>query len=224
MVINDFSYNRQIFPNYRAVTAKVKKFLIKFLDPSSRRKVEITMAEIPKDVDQAEGKLENAPLEQAQDSASKKKISPKVLLGCIIGLALLLFLGGGWFLYKHFSAPQEEEKKISQAEEGKDTLPLVNCFVAIPEAVVNLRSQKPKGNILRTTLVLQIYNREDEQKIKEFTPIILDQVLSYLRDQSVNDLEGPGLERMRQAILLRINNIVRPIKVYRVILKDFIIQ
>lgn len=224
MVINDFSYNRQIFPNCRTVTAKVKKFLIKFLDPSSRRKVEITMADTPKDVEQSEEKLESAHLEQAQATATRKKISPMVLLGCIIGFVFLLLFGGGWLIYKNFSSPPAEEKKNSQAEEGKDTLPLGNYFVAIPEAVVNLRSQKPKGNILRTTLVLQIYNKEDEQRIKEFTPIILDQVLSYLRDQSVSDLEGPGLERMRQAILLRINNIVRPIKVYRVILKDFIIQ
>ena len=55
-------------------------------------------------------------------------------------------------------------------------------------------------------------------------PIILDQLLSYLRDQSISDLEGPGLERMREAILLRISNIVRPIKIHRAILKDFIIQ
>ena len=224
MVINDFSYNRQIFPNYRAVTVKVKKFLIKFLDPSSRRKVEITMADIPKDVDETEEGAQNTLLNQTQDGAKKKKISPKVLLGCIIGLMILVFCGGGWFLYKHFSSLSEEEKKNAQVEDGKNIVPQINCFVAIPEAVVNLRSTKPKGNILRTTFILQIYNKEDEQKIKEFTPLILDQILSYLRDQSVNDLEGPGLERMRQAILLRINNIIRPIKIYRVILKDFIIQ
>jgi flagellar basal body-associated protein FliL len=45
-----------------------------------------------------------------------------------------------------------------------------------------------------------------------------------LRDQSVGDLEGPGLDRMREAILLRINNIVRPIKIHRIVLRDFIIQ
>jgi flagellar basal body-associated protein FliL len=182
------------------------------------------MAEIPKDVDEIEEGAENILTEQAQVSASKKKISPKVLLGCIIGLVFLVLCTGGWFLYKHFSSSPEEKKNPQIMEEGKDTIPQINCFISIPEVVVNLRSNKPKGNILRTTLVLQIYSKEDEQKIKEFTPIILDQTLSYLRDQSVNDLEGPGLERMRQAILLRINNIIRPLKIYRVILKDFIIQ
>ncbi len=224
MVINDFSYNRQIFPNYRAVAVKVKKFLIKFGDPSSRSKVETTMADTPKDVEETEEGVKSKLLEQAQNNISKKTLSLKVLLGCIITLVIFVLYVGGWFLYKHFSAHPEEEKKNSQTEEGLDAIPLINCFLAIPEAVVNLRSTKPKGNILRTTLILQMYKKEDEPKIKEFTPIILDQVLSYLRDQSVNDLEGPGLERMRQALLLRINNIVRPLKVYRVILKDFVIQ
>ena len=96
--------------------------------------------------------------------------------------------------------------------------------MTIPEIVVNLRSISSKGNILRSTFALQIYNKQDEPKIREFMPIILDQMLSYLRDQSINDLEGPGLERMREAILLRVNNVVRPIKVHRVVLKDFIIQ
>lgn len=183
------------------------------------------MAEIPKDIDETEEGAENASPEQDQANTSKKKISPKVLLGYIIGLVFLVFCTGGWFLYKHFSSPQAEDKKDYQTiEEGKDIIPQTNCFITIPEVVVNLRSSKPKGNILRTTLVLQIYTKEDEPKIKEFTPVILDQTLSYLRDQSVNDLEGPGLERMRQAILLRINNIIRPLKIYRVILKDFIIQ
>jgi flagellar basal body-associated protein FliL len=99
-----------------------------------------------------------------------------------------------------------------------------NYYVPIPEIVVNLRSVNTKGNILRTNLSLQVYHKEDEVKIKEFMPVILDQILSYLRDQSVGDLEGPGLDRMREAILLRINNIVRPIKIHRIVLRDFIIQ
>lgn len=169
------------------------------------------MADQPKDIDETEKELKKQTEEQAQNSIKKKKIPSKVLLSSTIVSVILMFSVAGWYFYNHHSIHNEAS-------------PEANYYVSIPEIVVNLRSVSSKGNILRATYSLQIYNKEEEPKIKEFMPIILDQVLSYLRDQSINDLEGPGLERMREAILLRINNIVRPIKIHRVVLKDFIIQ
>ncbi len=169
------------------------------------------MAYQPKDIDETEKELKNQIEEQAQSSTKNKKIPSKVLLASTIVSLILIFFISSWFIYDRFLQHSE-------------TLQETNYYVAIPEIVVNLRSVNPKGNILRATFSLQICNKEEEPKIKEFMPIILDQLLSYLRDQSINDLEGPGLARMREAILLRINNIIRPIKIHRVVLKDFIIQ
>jgi flagellar basal body-associated protein FliL len=161
--------------------------------------------------DQTSYTLKNEIEELVERGIRKKKVSPKVLLVNTILFIILLFCVCGWFIYDHFSDHNTTHREI-------------NCYVSIPEIVVNLRSVNPKGNILRATFNLQIYNKDDEERIRDFMPIILDQLLSYLRDQSISDLEGPGLERMREAILLRISNIVRPIKIHRVILKDFIIQ
>jgi len=169
------------------------------------------MIEEPKDIEEADKELEKETKETPQVSTKKKKILSKVLLSSTIVSVFLIFSVSGWFFYDRFSHHSETPRNA-------------NYYVTIPEIVVNLRSVSSKGNILRSTFALQIYNKEDESKIKEFMPIILDQILSYLRDQSVNDLEGLGLERMREAVLLRINNVVRPIKVHRVVLKDFIIQ
>lgn len=169
------------------------------------------MARQPKDIDETEKELKNKMEERAQSSVKKKKIPSKVLLTSTIVSVFLILSISGWFISNHFFHHSETPQEAKY-------------YVAIPEIVVNLRSVNPKGNILRATFSLQIYDKKEESKIKEFMPIILDQVLSYLRDQSINDLEGPGLARMREAILLRINNIVRPIKIRRVVLKDFIIQ
>jgi len=149
--------------------------------------------------------------EQPSVQNTKRKLRSKVLLvGTIISI-FMIFSFASWSFYEHFM------KRANAIQEA-------NYYVPIPEIVVNLRSVNTKGNILRTNLSLQVYHKEDEVKIKEFMPVILDQILSYLRDQSVGDLEGPGLDRMREAILLRINNIVRPIKIHRIVLRDFIIQ
>lgn len=169
------------------------------------------MTEEPKDIEGTEKGLESQTKQTIEVSVGKKKKLSKVLLSSTIAGVFLTFSISGWFFYNHFSHHSE-------------TANGANYYVTIPEIVVNLRSISSKGNILRSTFALQIYNKQDEPKIREFMPIILDQMLSYLRDQSINDLEGPGLERMREAILLRVNNVVRPIKVHRVVLKDFIIQ
>jgi flagellar FliL protein len=156
-----------------------------------------------------------------------KKIPKKVLLISIMAVGFVILLTSGWFVFKHFFQKKTEEvhKTTTEDEENlKAMAPENNFFMGIPEIVVNLRSIKAKGNILRAAFTMQLYSREDENKIKDYQPIIIDQLLSYLRDQSLADLEGAGLERMREALLTRINNVIRPLKIHRVIIKDFIIQ
>lgn len=156
-----------------------------------------------------------------------KKNPKKVLLASIIGGGFIVLLMSGWFVFKHFFDTKSDEVHKNTTDDDeivKEITPESNIFMSIPELVVNLRSLKAKGNVLRATFSLQIYSREDENKIKDYQPIIIDQILSYLRDQSIADLEGAGLERMRQALLTRVNNIIKPLKAHRVIIKDFIIQ
>lgn len=169
------------------------------------------MIDQPKNVDETETEPKTEPEISSSVQKETKKIQPRVLRSSIIISIFLIFSFAGWFIYDHFLRRPE-------------TVQEANYYVLVPEIIVNLRSTGSKSNILRTNLSLQIYDKEEEAKIKEFMPVILDQILSYLRDQSIGDLEGPGLDRMREAILLRINNIVRPIKVHRIILRDFLIQ
>jgi flagellar basal body-associated protein FliL len=169
------------------------------------------MAHEPKNVDVTGDKLKNLMDQQIHNGKQNKKIPSRVLLVNTIIFVVLLLCVGGWFFSGLFI-------------ENNETQHETNYYVSIPEVVVNLRSINPKGNILRATFNLQIHKKEEEAKIKEYIPVILDQLLSYLRDQSVSDLEGPGLERMREALLLRINNIVRPIRINRITIYNFLIQ
>lgn len=156
-----------------------------------------------------------------------KKNPKKVLLASIISIGLIILLISSWLVFKHFFDNKLDEVHKNTTDDDeivKEIIPESNLFVSIPEIVVNLRSMKAKSNVLRATFSLQIYSREDENTVKDSQPIIIDQILSYLRDQSIADLEGAGLERMRQALLTRVNNVLKPLKVHRVIIKDFIIQ
>ncbi len=184
------------------------------------------MAEDPKNIGIAQQNEESLVKDKTGTYHNTEKITPRMLFFCITFAAILLLSIGGWFVFKHFFASNDAENKSKNEhiEENYNVTSENKVFLSVPEILVNLRSTKPKGNVLRATFMLQIYNKEDEPKIREFLPIILDQLLTYLRDQTVSDLEGSGLERMRQALLVRINNVVHPLKIHRVIIKDFIIQ
>ena len=71
---------------------------------------------------------------------------------------------------------------------------------------------------------MQLMSKDDNPKIKEFEPLIIDQCMTFLREQSVIDLEGGGIERIRQELLIRINNIVKPLKVHKLMIRDFFVQ
>lgn len=155
------------------------------------------------------------------------KIPKKVLRISIILIVILGLFYAGWLIFNSFFGKKSEklhENNANGSSYSSEMSPEYNFFLPTPEVIVNLRSLKTKGNILRATFYLQLYNREDEIKIKELFPVIIDQSIAYLRDQSVADFEGIGLERVRQALLTRINNVIHPLKIYRVIIKDFVIQ
>lgn len=185
------------------------------------------MADEPEIPTEAEEIQEESQKTQENNLPFWKKIPKKVLLVSIMGVGFVILLASGWYVFNYFFHKKTEEvhKTTTDEEENlKEMAPESNFFMGIPEIVVNLRSVKTKGNVLRASFTMQLYSREDENKIKDYQPIIIDQLLSYLRDQAVADLEGAGLERMREALLTRINNIIRPLKIHRVIIKDFIIQ
>ena len=107
------------------------------------------MTDKSENADQTSYTLKNEIEELVERGIRKKKVSSKVLLVNTILFIILLFCVGGWFIYDHFSDHNTTHREI-------------NCYVSIPEIVVNLRSVNPKGNILRATFNLQIYSKDYE--------------------------------------------------------------
>lgn len=99
------------------------------------------------------------------------------------------------------------------------------AFLPLPELIVNLKSSKSRGNILKSVFVLEIETLKEKEKIDHLKPLIIDQFQSYLRELEANDIQGAaGIERVRQELFNRVNTIITPLKVRQVLVKDFLIQ
>ncbi|CAO4839327.1 MAG: hypothetical protein CNLJKLNK_00933 [Holosporales bacterium] len=175
--------------------------------------------------------------QEQQENVSVGHVAKKSATTTIIIIALLLIVlsGGtlGVLLYtplgdkllnkhKQEKAPGElsPEELLEMEKKAKEI-----TFLSLPEMIVNLKTSKGKGNILKTTFVLQVANDKEREKIEKFTPLIIDQFQTFLRELDIIDVQGAaGIERIRQELFTRINQIISPFKIKEILVKDFLVQ
>ena len=98
-------------------------------------------------------------------------------------------------------------------------------FYDLPEMLVNLNTSGRVRNFLKMRVTLELASAEDIITVETVLPRIVDNFQVYLRDRSVDDLQGAaGMYRLREELLNRINSAVRPIRVNDVLFKEMIVQ
>ena len=169
--------------------------------------------------------------EEAGNGVARKKLSGKKLVLFII-LPLLLLGGGGvaaWFLL----FPHDDKANITasaqasteQADDAAEDDGAPPTFVEMDEMLVNLASSGPKPNYLKLKLSLELGSAEDQKKLEEVMPRIIDQFQVYLRGVRVDDLQGSeGLQRLREELLMRARMAGKPVKIKDVLFKTVQVQ
>ncbi len=157
------------------------------------------------------------------EDAPKKKLSGRTLVLFIILPAVLVLGGlGGAYMMGMFGGGEQH----AEGENGEPALdPSKVVFYELPELVVNLRSDQPRGAFVKFRVTLELHDPEMLPKIEPLMPRILDKFQIYLRELRTADLEGSaGLFRLKEEILRRINMDVRPYKVADVLFTEMIVQ
>ncbi|MFZ4762046.1 MAG: flagellar basal body-associated FliL family protein [Alphaproteobacteria bacterium] len=146
--------------------------------------------------------------EEGEGQPRKKKLSGKKIVLFAV-LALLLLGGGGAGLY--FSGILGGEKKEGEhaeeehAEAAKEDHPGV--FVKLPDILVNLDGSK-KPVFLKMTVSIEVKGPEEQKKLEDSMPRILDQFQVFLRALDRDDLKGSaGIYRLRQELLARVADV-----------------
>lgn len=114
------------------------------------------------------------------------------------------------------------EEKKGPAVQGSPGGPL---FMDLPDILVNLDTGNQKPAYLKVHVALQVAKESDAPLIQGFMPRILDDLTLYLREMRPDTLKDPKtLERLRQELLKRVGQEIKPVKVSDILFREFLIQ
>jgi flagellar FliL protein len=182
------------------------------------------MAEdLEEDFEEGEGgdELESAPPRQGGGLGGKKKLILIIVVAilAVVGVAGALYFTGVLDSLFHGS---KTEKKVEE-EKPKEVHAAV--FYDLPEILVNLNSAGRKQNFLKIRVSLELDSPLDVSKVEAVMPRIIDNFQVYLRELRIDDLQGSaGMLRLREELLTRVNNAVKPAKVNDVLFKEMLVQ
>jgi flagellar FliL protein len=98
-------------------------------------------------------------------------------------------------------------------------------FYDLPEMLVDLNAQGRKRTFLKLRVSLELSSQTDILVVESVMPRIIDNFQVYLRELRLEDLQGAeGIYRLREELLVRVNQAVRPAKVNDVLFKEMLIQ
>lgn len=149
-----------------------------------------------------------------------KRLSGKKIV--VLGggaLLLLLLLGGGAMVL--FGGGETEEGAATHAAEQ----PLQLIFVDLPEIVVNLNTGERQARYLRARISLELDSESDRLGVEEKMPRVVDDFQVYLRELRAQDLNGSaGIYRLKEELLVRLNESVAPAEVQDVLFREMLVQ
>jgi flagellar FliL protein len=173
-------------------------------------------------LEETEG-LDEESSEEEQEGSSRKKLSGKKL---VLFIVLPIFVIGGGAAGVYFSGIADPYLGIEKsAEEEAAVVPEKAVFFDLPEMLVNLNSSGRRTNFLKININLELEEEGDIANLELLLPRIVDGFQIYLRELRVDDLRGSaGMYRLREDLLRRINEVVKPIKVNDILFKEILIQ
>jgi flagellar FliL protein len=160
---------------------------------------------------------------EEQEGSSGKKLSGKKL---VLFIVLPIFVIGAGAAGVYFSGIADSYLGIEKsAEEKEAVVPEKAVFFDLPEMLVNLNSTGRRTNFLKINISLELEEEGDIANLELLMPRIVDGFQIYLRELRVDDLRGSaGMYRLREDLLRRINEVVKPIKINDILFKEILIQ
>jgi len=98
-------------------------------------------------------------------------------------------------------------------------------FYDLPEMVVDLNSSGRQAHFLKVRVSLELASQADVARVEAVMPRVIDNFQVFLRELRVEDLQGAaGIYRVREELLRRVGNAVRPARVNAVLFKEMLVQ
>ena len=166
---------------------------------------------------------------QAADAGGKKK--SKLVFFVIIGVVILLLGGGGFFAYTKFLAhkPAAEGEEAEgghgkKEDAAKPPPPVIGEIMALDPFVVNLADPKGK-RYLKLKIELELESPAAKDKATKVAPKLRDMVIMMLTSLDFEQVMTPeGKVGIRDELLERFNQIMRPDRITNIYFTEFVVQ
>ncbi len=177
--------------------------------------------------------IEGDEVELDEDDEGGETTGKKKLIIIVVALIVLLAAGGGAFFFlMGDDAPAEgEESAETLAETAEGAVADVKgnglpVYYDVPEFLVDLNTtSRGKSSFLKMKVAIELESEEDVQLLEAYMPRVRDNFITYLRELRASDLSGSaGLYRLREELMLRINQAIAPAKVNNILFKEIVVQ
>jgi flagellar FliL protein len=172
------------------------------------------------------------------EGLERKKLSgKKVVVGAIGAVVVLLAVLGAMSFMGGEEAPEEEDtldqmaqeaatkREQAQLEEDVPAEKLKTLFYELPMQQYNLNTGGQGASFLRVQIQLEVDRESYKADLDAKLPRILDEFNVYMRELRPEDLDGAaGIFRLKEELLMRINQAVAPTRVKDVLFQEFLVQ
>lgn len=162
----------------------------------------------------------------AKGKLTKKKIiilaAVLVLLAGAVGAAFFLgLIPGGKKDADHAAEVGKTGEHAASTTDATGT----PVYYSVPEFLVNLNAAGKQTSFLKMEVSLELSSPDDVAFVEANLPKIQDVFNSYLRELRPSDLSGSaGLYRLKEELMLRLNQTLAPKKIKDILFKEILIQ
>ncbi|WP_417516985.1 flagellar basal body-associated FliL family protein [Minwuia sp.] len=98
-------------------------------------------------------------------------------------------------------------------------------FFELPDMLVNLNTSGSQPRFLKIKVALEFGDEEIVGKVRRIMPRIIDHFQVYLRELRREDLRGSaGMYRLKEELMIRVNQSVQPSRIRDVLFKEMLVQ
>ena len=121
------------------------------------------------------------------------------------------------------AADRRDQAAQLEADRSNEELQLL--FVELDEQRFNLNTGGQGNSFLSAKIILEVDRESYKADLEAKLPRILDEFNTYMRELRPEDLDGSaGIFRLKEELLMRINQAVAPTRVKDVLFQQFLVQ
>lgn len=165
--------------------------------------------------------VEEPEVQETENVPQKKK---KLVFLIVVAVAVLLLGGAGFFAYTKMMAPPPPAADGHGGAEEKHAAAPENVIYGLQPFVVNLADPKGK-RYLKVKIELEVTSKEAVGRLEKLDAKLRDSVIMLLTSLTFEDVMTPeGKLRIRDELLDRFNQTVKPERINSIYFSEFVVQ